>query len=284
MIYYQNGMDNSELESKEGAAYLGRKLGLKEGEVGVFSNKTQGRVADFKEYCAPLGMKDVLNAYEYERISKMSGPEERHLIVAFSAGNEDAYKAMQVLNLENRNLGGNIDFISVGSPRGKKDLEGMAEKVGGNVIGQYNNWKDPTTHPKTWVAGTVGLGLVGLGVGVSVAPVITSFVSEGLSLWSGSNVAASSAAVSGGGMGYFFTKASEIATKVGVGVAKVGVGVGVVGLGAGGVKGATDVGTSLLTKYHTFKTYLDRNEKEIGGKTGGLVDTIKDWKERNIKK
>ena len=125
-------------------------------------------------------------------------------------------------------------------------------------------------------AGTVGLGLVGLGVGVSAAPAITSFVSEGLSLWSGSNVAASSTVAAGTGLGQFFIKASEIATKVGVGV-------GVVGLGAGGVKGATDVGTSLLTKYHTLKTYLDRNEKEIGGKTGGLVDTIKNWEERNKK-
>ena len=254
MIYYQNGMDNSELESKEGAAYLGRKLGLKEGEVGVFSNKTQGRVEDFKEYCAPLGMKDVLNAYEYERISKMSGPEERHLIVAFSAGNEDAYKAMQVLNLEKRNLGGNIDFMSVGSPIGKEELSKAAEKVGGKLIGQYNNWKDPVTHPKTWITGTLALGVAGLVGGTAAGTAVVALLPE--------SFAASSAVAASTSLGRYFSGLMKIGT--------VGAGLGA-GLGAGG-----GVGWLNLNKYHSFEKYLERDVK-------GIQEALKDWKEKNMK-
>jgi len=274
MIYYQNGMDNSELESKEGAAYLGRKLGLKEGEVGVFSNKTQGRVEDFKEYCAPLGMKDVLNACEYERISKMSGPEERHLIVAFSAGNEDAYKAMQVLNLENRNLGGNIDFISVGSPRVKKDLEGMAEKVGGKLIGQYNNWKDPTTHPKTWVAGTAvvsaGLGFVGWTAGSAVGSGMVTGVTWITRAASGVFPATvGTMAPAKTLLEAYFETGVKVGTAVGTAAVKVGT------AAVGGVAPFKKA-VSNLKEYHSFQGYLDRDVQ-------GIQEALKDWKEKNMK-
>jgi hypothetical protein len=171
MIYYQNGMKNDEKGAKEGAELLKALTGQ---EIGIINNQTQGLAGDVKEYFNGLTMKDVLNAKVYEDIANNG---EHNTVIMFSAGNKDGIKALEVLALEGRSLGGKVEFISVGSPVGQKALENAASKVDGKVIGQYNDWKDPVTNPSIWVGGTLALattgfvgGIVGGGaIGASIA-------------------------------------------------------------------------------------------------------------------
>ena len=246
MIYYQNGMLNNVEIAKGSARYLSELMGE---EVGMINNITHGLGKDVREYKSPLGTKDVLTAYEYEKISKTEG---RHLVVMHSAGNEDGYKALKVLGLEKRNLGGNIDFMSVGSPIGKEELSKAAEKVGGKLIGQYNNWKDPVTHPKTWITGTLALGVAGLVGGTAAGTAAAALLPE--------SVAASSAVAASTSLGRYFSGLMKIGS--------VGAGLGA-GLGAGG-----GVGWLNLNKYHSFEKYLERDVK-------GIREGLKEWQEKN---
>jgi len=170
MIYYENGMENNKDQAQDGAHFLEKAMGLKKGEAGVLNNITHGLMADIEEYKNPLDRKDILNAYAYEKISQNG---ERNLIVMFSAGNKDALKAMEVLKLENRSLGGKVDFMSMGSPIGKKELTKAAEKVGANIIGQYNDRRDPVPYLVNWIGGTLGFAattaIAGIGIGIAVA-------------------------------------------------------------------------------------------------------------------
>jgi hypothetical protein len=240
MIYYENGIKNTEKDAEKGGAFLSKIIGFSEEEVGIINNKTHGLLPDLIEYKNPLDRKDILNAYAYEKISQNG---EHNLIVMFSAGNKDALKAMEVLKLENRSLGGKVDFLSVGSPIGKKELTKAAEKVGANIIGQYNDWKDPVTNPKTWIAGIAVLGIggavAGAVTGVGAVPVLTAKTSL---------------------EAFFNTVITGAAAGVGAGV----------------------VGKYNLTKYHSFESYLDRNVKEVDSKEG-VQDSLRKWKEKYVK-
>jgi hypothetical protein len=156
MIYYQNGMQNNEKDVQKGVDLLSK---LTKQEVGIIHNDTNGMLADTAEYLEQnLTIKDILNAKKYEEIANNG---QQNLLVSFSAGNEDLAKAMQVLKLEKRNLNNKIDLISIASPVKITKLEKYAQNVGLNVIGQYNDWKDPVVNAKTWVAGALGLTVGG---------------------------------------------------------------------------------------------------------------------------
>jgi hypothetical protein len=163
MIYYQNGMKNEQEIAKETSTLLRDITGQ---SVGLIHNDTDGLVGDVVEYI-PEGYttKDVLNAKVLEDISKNG--EAKNLVVAFSAGNEDANKALGVLALEGRTLENKVEIMSVGSPVSKSELEKNAKNVGVTVVGQYNDWKDPVTNAKTWGTSVVAVGLAGAIVGVS---------------------------------------------------------------------------------------------------------------------
>ena len=214
-------LNNVEM-AKGSARYLSELMGE---EVGIINNMTHGLGKDVREYSSPLGTKDVLTAYEYEKISKTEG---RHLVLMHSAGNEDGYKALKILDLEKRNLEGKVDFMSVGSPRSKKDLEGIAEKVGGKLIGQYNDIRDPVpnlmTHSAAVLSFSVATTLLGTATGLALAPP-TGGTSAGI-VFSG---------------------------FIGAGV----------GAGVGG-----SVGLKLINTYHSFDKYLDNNIKEVDTKQG----------------
>lgn len=167
MIYYQNGVQNNRRDAEKGAALISEITGGE--EVGIIHNRTAGKngmgvVNDLGEYASEgLYMKDVLNAREYERIA---GNGENNLIILHSAGNKDAEKAMEVLALEKRDLGGKIEFMSVGSPVKKEELEEKASKVGAKVLGQYNTKRDPVANAMGWVVGTGGVAAIGAVIGI----------------------------------------------------------------------------------------------------------------------
>ena len=160
MIVYMNGMNNDEKGAKNGAKII---EDLTNEEVSIIHNDTDGIAGDFEEYI-PNGYttKDVLNAKVLEDVAKNG--DETNTVIAFSAGNEDLYKAMQVMDLEERKLDSPIDVISVGSPRSKGDLKKVGESTGFGNIDQYNDWKDPVTNPKKWVAGATALTVGAAGV------------------------------------------------------------------------------------------------------------------------
>ena len=229
-VYYQSGMLNDKNGVDEEARFLSEELGE---PIGKIHNNTHGLVGDVVEY-VPKGyeIKDVLNAYMYEALSKK---ECKSLVVMFSAGNEDAYKALKVLSLEGRHLGGKVDFVSVGSPRGLRSLREAGSAVGANVLGQYNDWKDPVTHPKLWATGfavLVGYGLIqGGAVGVAL--------------------------LGSSGSGGFMGSIPNFVIGAGIG--------GSIGAGIGGGIG------NLALKNHGFDTYLRKDVKGVRTRLEGLV-------------
>ncbi|NDC83640.1 hypothetical protein EB093_08285, partial [bacterium] len=155
-IYYVNGMQNTAKDARHGAEILSDLTGQK---VEVLHNETGGLVSDVAEYSKGLTLKDAINTEALQNVAKNG--DEKNLVVMFSAGNEDMNKAMQVLALQGGSLENKVDFVSVGSPVGKSDLEKSAGAVDAKIIGQYNTWKDPVTHSKT--VGTAVVGLFALG-------------------------------------------------------------------------------------------------------------------------
>ena len=274
MIYYQSGMKNNQEAAIKGAELIERVTGQK---VGIIHNDTDGLAGDFLEY-VPSGYstKDVLNAKMYEDISKNG--DKKNLIVLHSAGNEDAYKALKVLNLEDRSLGNQVEFISVGSPRSESSLRGAAEAVDSSVLGQYNNWKDPVIHPKMWAAGVIGTTAVAtvgsyyvLGYGVTaisgLVETATGMISTGVTSTMASTGLVTSTGIATTGIGHFADTA--------IAVSKAGA--KVVGAGATGV--TTLSKSSYLVKnniklFHTFEMYVDQNQ-------GGMTDTMIKWGQEN---
>ena len=224
MIVYMNGMNNDEKGAKNGAKIIEN---LTNEEVSIIHNDTDGIAGDFEEYI-PNGYttKDVLNAKVLEDVAKNG--DETNTVIAFSAGNEDLYKAMQVMELEGRELESPVDVISVGSPRSKGDLEKAGESTGFGNVEQYNDWKDPVTNPKKWVAGATAL-TVGSAGAAGVAGAIAGGSAAGNILSAASGL--------------------EMIFNVGLGGA-VG---GAVGFGGGKYS---------LNKYHSFEGYVNRN---VGG-------------------
>jgi len=159
-IFFQNGWDNDYKSAAKSAALIEQVTGQK---VGIIVNSTNPKLSiggDLLEYLpSSLYLKDVLNGEVYQQIA--SDTNGRNVVIMHSAGNEDAIKSAKILKLSNANLNGNIDFISVGSPRSLNDLKSALAPVGGNVTKQYNNWKDPVTHPYLWGTGIAGVGIVG---------------------------------------------------------------------------------------------------------------------------
>jgi hypothetical protein len=143
---------------------------------------------------------------------------------------------MQVMQLEGRKLDHPIDVISVGSPRGKRDLEALRERTGFGTIRQYNDWKDPVTNPKTWF---LGAAAITVGAAYSAAVVATTFTSAAASTTTFTGTAAM--------LDRFYT----------------------VGGRALFVGGAALFGSKLaLNNYHSFDGYLSRNVR-------GVRDAIK---------
>jgi hypothetical protein len=245
MIAYMNGMKNTNENAKAGANLI---EGLSNMSTSIIHNNTDGIGGDFKEYISEgLSTKDVLNAKMIQDMSKTETPHQT--IIAFSAGNEDLYKAMRVMQLEGRKLEHPIDVISVGSPRGKGDLEESGKQTGFGDIRQYNDWKDPVSNPKTWLLGATAITV---GAAYSAAVVAPTFTSA----------AASSATFTGTAamLDRFYTVGGRALFVSGT-----------VGGTVGGVGGAALIGSKLALKhYHSFDGYLSRNVRGVRDAIKGL--------------
>ena len=68
-----------------------------------------------------------------------------------------------------KDFGGSIDVMSVASPRSGSSLEEAAGGVGINIVGQYNDWKDPVT----W-------GPVGMSVAIGASAVVAGTATPAL--------------------------------------------------------------------------------------------------------
>jgi len=279
MIVYMNGMNNDEAGVKKGAGII---EGLTKEDVSIMHNDTDGIAGDVKEYL-PNGYttKDVLNSKVLEDLAKNG--DETNTVIAFSAGNEDLYKAMKVMELEGRELETPIDVISVGSPRSKRSLEKAGSETGFGNIEQYNDWKDPVANPKKWVAvgavgavvGTYAAGSVITGVEVGIAkvgstmgPALGATVAKVGSKWAELTQPTGMPGPADLLLKTAGTGAKVVGTGakvVGTGAKVVGTGAKVVGTGAGGVVGVGAVGVTAkksTDKYHSFEGYVNRN---VGG-------------------
>lgn len=241
MIIFQNGIRTNEARAEAGAKKISEATGT---DVGYMNNDTEGVIADGTEFVRKgYSLHDALNAYTYEQLAKNG--DEKNLVVMHSAGNKDGLKGLGVLALEGRDLEGKVDFISIGSPVSGKKLDEAANKVGGNFVGQYNNWKDPVTNLEVYVAGGVALGVAaGYGVAAAASGVVPAVGAVS------SKIAASS---------------TVLALKAGIESAS-GTGAGAVVKGAG--VGAAPTVFGLLT--HPIERYVDNNHK-------GLKLDLRNW-------
>ena len=162
-IYVQTGMQTKPEDALKNAQALSQ---IVKEPVGVIVNGTQGLPKDVEEYLpkAPT-IKDALNEYTYQTLNKNSPS----LVVLHSAGNEDAKKALQL----GQQLGhqySNLSFLSLASPNSDSVMRSTTTNTKSNYLGQVNDWRDPVTNPKLWVAGTGALAAGGLVGGVMLAP------------------------------------------------------------------------------------------------------------------
>ncbi|WP_050467503.1 hypothetical protein [Herbaspirillum chlorophenolicum] len=159
-VFFQNGMDNHVPDAKESAALLS---GLLKEPVGTIINDSHGVSGDVKEYLPNMfATKDILNEYTYRELNAKGNPT---LIVMYSAGNEDAYKALKAGQVYGYTYP-NLSFLSVGSPVSAEKLQSVMRQSGSTFLGQINDWRDPVTYSKT--AGALALGVTGAGVWTGV--------------------------------------------------------------------------------------------------------------------
>jgi filamentous hemagglutinin len=163
-VFVQTGMQTKPEDAAANAQLLSRVLGGV--STGYIHNNTQGLNKDVGEYLPnSLSKQDVLTEYTYRTLNAQ-GPT---LIALHSAGNEGARKPLQAGALYGRTYE-NLSFVSLGSPVSNSIMRQSVSSAGANYLGQVNDWRDPVTNPKLWVAGTGAVALGGLAAGVALAP------------------------------------------------------------------------------------------------------------------
>lgn len=159
-IYVQTGMDTTPSDAEQSAIALSRILGQ---PVGYINNGTEGLLGDLGEYLPDsISKREVLNEFTYRTLNS-KGPT---VIVLYSAGNEDARKALQVGALYGHKYE-NLSFLSIASPVSDSTLKTVFGQGGAQYHGQVNDRRDPITYSKT--AGVVSIGsfLGGIGYGAA---------------------------------------------------------------------------------------------------------------------
>lgn len=225
-IFFQNGMMNNYKTAGEIASLVSQSTNR---PTGMIVNNTGGAVDDVFEYLPnELVLRDALNGEIYQQIDRFNlENNQRSLIITHSAGNNDNMKGNQVLQLTNTRVS-TIDVMNVASPISQSRMQQNLDQTGMNIIGTYNNWKDPVTNSKTWGAVATGSLFAGLTVGV------VSGVSTGASM-----------ATTGSGLEAIFT--------------------GVMGGAAGGAAGAVPATTGyfLLKFQHPYTSYHNKDFKGL---------------------
>jgi len=148
-IYVQTGMDTAPSDAEQSAIALSKILGQ---PVGYIHNGTEGLLGDFGEYLPnSVSKREVLNEFTYRTLNSKGST----LIVLYSAGNEDARKALQFGALYGHRYD-NLSFLSIASPVGDSSLKTTIGQGNAQYPGQVNDWRDPITYSKT--AGVVSIG------------------------------------------------------------------------------------------------------------------------------
>ena len=139
-IYFHNGLMTNTSKSLQNSKQIELITNKK---TNLIHNNTNTLISDLAEYSAPLKTKDILTAKIYSTIAK---EDSNATIITHSAGNNDALKAMQILALDQQNLNNQLNIISLGSPISRESLTNAGNKVGVNIINQYNHKNDPVTN------------------------------------------------------------------------------------------------------------------------------------------
>ena len=222
MIYYQNGVSTTKDDVKDKVGYL---ESLANQNLGYIHNDTEGKLKDVLEYQPNhLRLQDIIVAENLERI--VENGDEKNLIITHSAGNENFYKGLRAGELMGKDFDGKLDLISVASPRKLGDLEDAADRVGVNVVGQYNDWRDPVTWgPIGMTAPIVGTAVAGIPVGLKAA-----------------------------------TSTLPMLPALGPYAIPVAAGVGIAAGAAAGTAAGTATEAAAIYKYHGIEGYIDRNQ------------------------
>ena len=198
-VYVETGINTDKQNAKHIAAQLrsalevGRTMQV---PVGAIVNGTQGIPSDIDEFLPnDFKLRDALNDHTYRTLNNKGAT----LIIAHSAGNNDAVKAMELASAQGYQYG-NLSFLSLGSPIAKSRIEAATTQAGVKFLGQVNDWRDPVTHSKSWVAGTAALAVGGAVAGVALAPVTGG---GSLAAYFSALVAGGAGVVTGGGAGLF---------------------------------------------------------------------------------
>ena len=186
-LYFLNGMGNTRYQALSSARKLEENLGLETGSIGVLNHQTSkgyGLIGDSIEYLQDgYTHNDILNAYQFKQIQ--NNAHDQNDLILHSAGNKDGVRALELTALQGGRLD-KLNFISVGSPVGSKQIDDVIQRVGASYSGQFNTWKDPVAHLKSY--GTIGAGMVATGIAKGVlygasfstiagpaAPLVTTF-------------------------------------------------------------------------------------------------------------
>ena len=156
-IFFQNGMMNNYKTAGEIATLISETTNR---PTGMIVNNT-GMVDDVLEYIPDdLALRDALNGEVYQQINQYNlENNQRSLIITHSAGNNDIMKGNQALQLMDAKVS-TIDVMNVASPISQSKMQRNFDQTGMDLIGRYNNWKDPVTNSKTWGVGIIGTGIL----------------------------------------------------------------------------------------------------------------------------
>ena len=153
--------------------------------TGMIVNNT-GAIDDVFEYLPnELVLRDALNGEIYQQMDRFNlENNQRSLIITHSAGNNDIMKGSQALQLTNTRVS-TINVMNVASPISQSRMQQNLDQTGMNIIGTYNNWKDPVTNSKTWGVGVLGVGVLAANI-LPSASAISTYFNAGMGIGVGS--------------------------------------------------------------------------------------------------
>ncbi len=188
-IFLQNGMFNNFKTVGDISNLISQATNR---PTGAIVNNT-GMTDDIFEYMPnELVLRDALNGEVYQQIDQHNlANNQRTLIIAHSAGNNDNMKGNQVLQLTKTKVS-TIDVMNVASPISQNRMRQNLDQTGMNILNTYNNIWDPVTNGKTW-----GVGVLGAGVLAAKAAGMYTAATSGLELYFTGTMGAGAAGTAG---------------------------------------------------------------------------------------
>ena len=175
-LLFINGVGNTKEAALETSKLISEISGI---DFQIFNNETKGIIKDLPNCVNGYTGADLVLANELLNMSK-DGSYEDNLVLSHSRGNINVNKALDLLKETGNSLENNVSMINVAipgstgdknifdslsftQPLAKDKMLDLADKVGMNVVGQYNHPLDLVTwDPKAQAAVAGAVGAVGL--------------------------------------------------------------------------------------------------------------------------